>query len=207
LRTPNVFYTPDVWSTIRYLVDKARKEIGWLGLVDTLPNGDYLITDIYVPEQTVSGTETDISTEAMAALAMELIEDNKDPSKLFYWGHSHVNMGVSPSGQDEEQVDEYLEDCDIFIRGIYNKKGESKVDVYNKNERVVFNCVHDGLYMDATLQNRLDNLMLNNVIEQTYAVSKPVQRTPAVIGNSADTLDDTDAYGGYLSSNYAGWND
>lgn len=142
---PRVFYTAEVYDLIKFLVAHCEKEVGWLGMVDTIGN-DYLITAIYVPEQEVHGTETDIDADAMAALAMEILDANEDPSKLFYWGHSHVNMGVSPSGQDEQQVDEYLVNCPGFIRGIYNKKGDSKVDVFLPEEGIVWQCCENRIY-------------------------------------------------------------
>ena len=166
---PRVFYAPGVWERIQYLVSKCTKEVGWLGLVEKI-NNDYLITEIFVPEQTVTGAETDISSTAMAALAMQLLRENKDPSKLRYWGHSHVNMSVSPSTTDENQVAEYLETCNYFIRGIYNKSNASKVDVYDRDRGVAYQCVAESnCYLTQEVIAELDKMIADNVKEQTYA--------------------------------------
>lgn len=180
-RTPDVMYTTEAWQTIRYIVAHCSAEVGWLGLVEYYEDSNvYLVTDIFVPPQEVTGTTTEIESDAMAALANDLLDQGLDTSKLYYWGHSHVNMGVSPSGQDERQLDEYLEHCPVFIRGIYNKRGDAKVDVFNTEEGVVFQCVdnypeHDVLpdALVATLKKTLkDNVTERRFLPHTFIGAK-----------------------------------
>lgn len=172
---PRVFYTAEVYDQIKFLIAHCEKEVGWLGLVETTGN-DYLVTTIYVPEQEVHGAETDIDNDAMAALANEILDANEDPSKLFYWGHSHVNMGVSPSGQDEQQVDEYLVNCPRFIRGIYNKKGDSKVDIFLREEGIVWQCCENRIYSPGIGEEQMaafKKLIATNVKESTFPSAFP----------------------------------
>ncbi|MGD9382357.1 MAG: hypothetical protein PVI03_07925 [Candidatus Thorarchaeota archaeon] len=167
--TPTVFYTPKAWTKIRRAVDKCTKEVGWLGIVER-QGDDYLIEDIFIPKQTVSHTETDIDAEDMVDLVMSL----EEPDKLLYWGHSHVNMGVSPSGQDEQQTAEYLEHADFFIRGIYNKKGEAKVDVFDMKLGLVFQKVSTKILYNALTEEEekaFEAELNKNVIERTYQTS------------------------------------
>jgi hypothetical protein len=207
---PRVFYAPSVYDQIKFLVAYCEKEVGWLGLVDTIGN-DYLITEIFVPEQTVSGAETDIEADAMAALAMEIMDANKDPSQLFYWGHSHVNMGVSPSGQDETQIDEYLVDCPRFIRGIYNKRGESKVDVFLREERAVWQCVENRIWTPGLAEGELaalKKLVDTNVTEQRWENafargSWTPTGTPGASKDHTDYAKLSDARAGYRAGNGA----
>jgi hypothetical protein len=166
-KAPTVFYDVLVLEQIKHIVEKCPKEVGWWGLVEVMNDGNYLITDIYVPKQTVSGSETDISPEAMGELAMQIINEGKDPAKLYYWGHSHVNMGVNPSGQDEAQVKAYLVDCPIFIREIRNKSNNIKVDVYDVAKNVVFQCVDTKYYhLNTEMRDRLDRILEENVKDQ-----------------------------------------
>jgi len=144
--TPRVLYTPEVWSIIQLAIAHCEVEIGWLGLVRKHNETDYLVYDVFIPKQTVSHTETDIDESAMSALANEIFAAGEDPGNLYYWGHSHVNMGVQPSGQDEEQVAIYLDSLPVLIRGIYNKRGESNVCVFDTEQRVVFERVENGVY-------------------------------------------------------------
>ena len=144
--TPRVLYTPEVWGIIQLAIAHCEVEIGWLGLVRKHNETDYLIYDVFIPKQTVSHTETDIDESAMSALANEIFAAGEDPGNLYYWGHSHVNMGVQPSGQDEAQVAIYLDSLPVLIRGIYNKRGESNVCVFDTEQRVVFERVENGVY-------------------------------------------------------------
>lgn len=195
LRIPTVFYTAQVKGIIDYLVHKCPDEVGWLGTVQTLANGDFLIDQIFVPKQTVCATETDIDTTAMGELAEELFNMNKDPSTLIYWGHSHVNMGVTPSGQDETQIAEYLEDCPRFIRGIYNKRGDSKVDVYDVTNRVIHQCVPQRVQysLPEETRTRLDQLIATNVQKRTYQYQRQTI-APVYGGAGYNNFDDVGRY-------------
>jgi len=186
LQVPNVYYKPLVWDRLWYIIDKCQKEVGFLGLVEAHARG-YTITDLFVPEQNVRHTETDINAASIAALASALIDNNQDPNKLLFWGHSHVNMAVNPSAQDEDQINEFLEYTPLFIRGIYNKKRERKIDVYDCNRGVVFQCVSDGLYtpgLTKRQQEQLDELLETNVSETcnrgvwTYPTTQPPNYRP-----------------------------
>lgn len=171
---PTVYYTEEAKATIDYLVAKARTEIGWLGLVEKL-GVDFLIKEIIVPKQVVSAATTEITAEDFLNAACALVEAGKNSEELYYWGHSHVRFAVAPSTQDELQVEEYLSNVDFFIRGIYNKFGDSKVDVYDVTRGVVHQCVDDKL-MDPVLSpemsSKLDALVKESV---TVKVFKPVK--------------------------------
>jgi len=146
---PRVFYTDVAWSKLQLAIHHCAKEVGWFGTVERTQSGNFLITDIFVLKQEVTAATTEIDGDALNALYEELFQQGKDPNQLRYWGHSHVNMAVSPSINDEEMVQEYVEDLgadDFFIRGIYNKRGASKVDVYIKqNEDMgwIHECVEN----------------------------------------------------------------
>lgn len=188
--TPRVLYKPEVWAEIQYYVAQQRLEVGWLGMVEKVGN-DYLITEVYLPEQVVHAAETDISADAMTKIAMEILDAGKCSSQLYYWGHSHVNMQVSPSVQDEEQIDEFLKACPLFIRGIYNKLGDSKVDVYDVKAKTVYECVQNGpqpYALDDAKKLELDALMLTNVV--------PASRT-IVAGNTQTQAGNVSSYMGY----------
>jgi hypothetical protein len=132
---PTVYYTETAWYKLQYLIRNNTKEVGWWGTV--LKNGDtYTIEDIFVPKQVVTSATTEISPEGLAEVAIKLMEKQGHADNLLYWGHLHPNFAVTPSSTDERTTQEYLETFDApayFIRGIYNKQGESKVDVYIKD--------------------------------------------------------------------------
>lgn len=136
---PLVEYTAEVKAQMDYLVAKCPMEVGWFGLVDYDPKYHcYTIYRIVVPAQEVSHTETDISAQHMATAALALMDEGIDTGHMYAWFHSHVNMEVRPSGQDERQVAEFVECCPVFIRGIVNKRGDSKVDVYYRDHGIAY---------------------------------------------------------------------
>jgi hypothetical protein len=141
VESPTVYFTAVALETIRYIVQECNDEIAWLGLVDELTDGNFLITEIFVPKQEVTSTSVDIAPEAMNVLAHQLIVAGKDPGKLRYHGHSHVNMQVHPSQTDQDHMRDYLEHPDWFIRSIHNKKGDVRVDVYDKRTMLVHHNV------------------------------------------------------------------
>ena len=55
------------------------------------------------------------------------------------WGHSHVNMGVFASGQDDTQMNVFKDaGHDFFIRVIANKKGEMEFTFYNYATGIIY---------------------------------------------------------------------
>jgi len=174
VQSPRLYYRDSVKVRIDYLVKKCPKEVGWLGLVEEIEDTNcYVVTDIFVPEQEVHGTETDIKPKALIDLHEELLALNKDPNNLRYWGHSHVNMGVSPSGQDIDQVMDYKEGgMEFFFMGIYNKKGESNVEFFDFANNIRHAGIWDGRFIDpltAKEMEFLDKLIKTNVQERVYA--------------------------------------
>jgi hypothetical protein len=179
---PTIYFTRKAWVQQCHLVDKCNKEVGWFALVShDADDGSFTITDIVVPKQEVSMAETDIGKEDLADAAMELIERGEDTSRMYAWFHSHVNMSVTPSGQDEYQVEDFLEDLadqpevPAFIRGIQNKQGQLKLDVYYVQhgvayQNVDFYVIHDD---DPEWTAEIDALIKDRVKERvTYTSSR-----------------------------------
>lgn len=174
---PTVYYTPEVATQMDFIVAQCTEEVGWLGLVTHYEALDsFLIHRIMVPEQEVHSTTTEISDEGLEKVALDLIEEGEDTSQMYAWYHSHVNMPVNPSSQDELQVAEYLDSCPIFIRGIVNKKGDSKVDVYYRDHNIAYTCVptqvHHTFAIDPT--EGLADILKERVKKKVYA---PVYNT------------------------------
>ncbi|QIB67130.1 MPN domain-containing protein [Kineobactrum salinum] len=170
---PRVSYTPEVELQMRYIIAACDDEVGWMCYAEMLePDSDgadhFLITEIFVPKQEVHATTTEIDPQGLNELAFKLMDEGKDPGKLIGWYHSHVDMGVSPSGQDEEMIQKHLESNPVMIRGIMNKKGASKVDVYYREHGVAFTCVTTGVYYPFTTNplEGLDEILAKNVVEQ-----------------------------------------
>lgn len=111
---------------MRLYVELCQDEIGWLGYVEKLQDGQgYMVTDVFLVDQEVHATTTELSPTAIIDFYNKLDDKGRAEflSKCKLWGHSHVNMSPSPSGQDDAQGLELSKDVDDFyIRLITNKK-------------------------------------------------------------------------------------
>jgi hypothetical protein len=113
-------------------------EVSWLGTVDE-SDEHYLVDDVFLIGQEVTGTTTDINAEDLSKffedLEKEVGEDEMGElnNRMRYWGHSHVTMDIKPSETDNETMYECFGQGGIpyFIRAIGNKLGELSVDVFH----------------------------------------------------------------------------
>ena len=136
---PNIFITYYALAKMKQYVDQSDKEIGWLGYVDKTDDG-YVISDVFLIEQEVTSVTTELKEDALNKHASELIKNGQFDKleKVKCWGHSHVNMGVTPSGTDDNTFEEYYKNCEFFIRIVANKKGEMRVDIAETKRKIIF---------------------------------------------------------------------
>ena len=172
LISPRVILTPEVKYEMDLIIKHCPTEVGWFGLVERTDKFTFRITKIFLPVQKVHSATCEIDPDAIVKLAMELMDTGED-SKLRLWGHSHVNMGVSPSGQDENMFKDLHQNCNFFIRLIANKKGEYNFDVVVQD--VGFPLEIEGVpysveYPMATnIEQRVKDTLAANVSEIKYA--------------------------------------
>lgn len=172
--TPELYFTPLAIQKMQVYVDKCQDEVGWLGSVAKYAGEKYLCTDVHLLHQEVNGGTTEITPEGLVLFAEEIgFEEMAD---VHLWGHSHVNMGVSASGQDESQMS-LFEDNGIqwFFRIICNKRGSISVSYYNYKESYIVD--------DCPWQEYVEPVIVADVIEREIAekVKKKVYVYP---GNS-----------------------
>lgn len=103
---PKVYIDSKAFEKIRFIVDHEPMEIGFMGSVSHNPNSEiYVITDVFITKQERSATTTEQSAEGLNELTSSIIQDNtltnaqkkQRLNSLNFWGHSHVDMSVSPS--------------------------------------------------------------------------------------------------------------
>lgn len=180
-QVPMVFMTREAFSRMWHYVDIATEEVGWFGTVEITPHGNYLIKEVFLLEQEVSATQTELSTDGQAQLVQDLIETRSDgadvANELLFWGHSHVHMTTSPSYQDDKQMEQFRENgCPWFVRGILNKNGRMEFTLYLWETGVKIVDVPWAIYEDIDQEVRAG-------IEQEFAakVSKRVFVAPKVL--------------------------
>ncbi len=136
---PEIVVSMKSFIKMQCYIDAVSYEIGWLGPVSREEN-IFRIEDVYLFEQNVTSFHNNIISKALAEFGEKLLRGGPKHLELFnkirLWGHSHVDMDVLPSPEDDRQMEDLSrEDVPYFIRGIFNKLGDVRFDIffYEKN--------------------------------------------------------------------------
>ena len=121
-----LYFLQRAYDKMRLYVELCEDEIGWLGYVDKLPDdAGYMVTDVFLLDQEVHGATTEISPTAIIDYYNSLDEEGRDNflKRCKIWGHSHVNMAPTPSGQDDDMGKELSKDVEDFCYKLKDHKG------------------------------------------------------------------------------------
>ena len=170
-RKAKIFFTEGAWMKMQALVREFEKEVAWHGVAfrgEDAEKDEYIIKDILVYPQKVTGASVEMDTEEYA----KWIEENIDDERFFnirMQGHSHVNMGVTPSSVDlthQEAILDQLSDNLFYIFMIWNKKGDSNIKIYDLAKNVLFETA------DIEVEVMNDGYGLNSFIKEAKAQVK-----------------------------------
>ena len=135
---PKIYIKYEAALKMNQIINTCDAEVGWLGSVEE-NDGAYTITDVYLLKQRVNGATCELDENALSDLLCDMVQNKPEEyNKIKLWGHSHVDMAVNPSGQDDETFTEYYQDNPYFIRLIANKKEEMRIDIAIKDEGYVY---------------------------------------------------------------------
>lgn len=200
----DLFMTPIAWMKTNLLVAHVDKEVAWHGTARRLGNNQYIIDDVIVYPQRVAAA----TVEADEGYKMWLVQRD-DFDSIRMQGHSHVNMGTTPSGTDtgfyKEILDQLRED-DFYIFGIWNKRGEYTLKIYDMEINTLFETADISLKIldnDSTLQNFLEEA------DKLVKPAVPAITTPAYTSSyngsyGGGSYGDRYAYDGYYGDYYKG---
>ena len=138
IEKPTIFIDAAAYCKMTALINSSSDELAWYGIATRAKN-NYYIADILVYPQTVTSATVDADEEKCAKWFMELPDDVIN--NLKFQGHSHVNMGASPSGRDTnnwQQFANLLKPNEFMILCIGNKKGDFYWNIYDKAINVFF---------------------------------------------------------------------
>lgn len=143
-RKAKIYFTEVAWMKMQALIREFDKEVAWHGVAfrgdDNVEKDEYIIKDILVYPQKVTGASVEMDTEEYAKWIEENIEDERF-FDIRMQGHSHVNMGVTPSSVDlthQEAILDQLSDNLFYIFMIWNKKGDSNIKIYDLAKNILF---------------------------------------------------------------------
>lgn len=132
--------SPTVKKKMDLLVKLSDKELAWHGFIDRKSESEFFWYDIILyPQYVTAATVTSEADEYAQWIIKQMEFDNFEDMRLH--GHSHVNMGCTPSTVDTNYRKELIvnltsEDYYIFI--IVNKRGDYHVEIYDFKSGILF---------------------------------------------------------------------
>ena len=141
-RKATVYFTEKAWLKMQALVSNFDKEVAWHGTAyrgDDPEKDEYYIGDILVYPQEVTGST--VTTDQVKYQSWLMEHDDDIFNNIRMQGHSHVNMGTTPSSVDTSLYDRILDQLDdtmFYIFMIYNKRGEKTYKIYDLAKNVLF---------------------------------------------------------------------
>lgn len=137
-KTPIILITNKDLARIKYIVDLAPQEAQWFHRVERKIHEEYIfyhIYEMYIPEQYCSAAEVDTDPMMMMNFYKDLKKKHGDNtneimSNMTCWSHSHHNMGVNPSRQDNEQFKTQVE-----LASKQNKTDPQLMMIFNKKNK------------------------------------------------------------------------
>lgn len=181
---PTVYISTLAEHKIKALVDTADTEVAWHGTVSRdKDSNSYHIEDIFVFPQEVTGTTADATDDYTAWLMEELDDDTFN--KLRFHGHSHVNMGTSPSSTDKTYQENMLTPIkDFYIFAIYNKKSKYDMWIYDIESNTMYET-EDIIYLSELTE--VIDWAAQEIDEKV--VTKKAATTYVGFGTRATTID------------------
>jgi len=134
-----VWLTQEAHKKMLTLVMDFTDEVGWHGTVSRLGDNEFIIEDIFVyPQEVTSNT---VNTDQFLYSEWLYGLDDETFDKIRMQGHSHVNMGVSPSGVDNKhraQILDQLEPDMFYIFMVWNKSLAVHTLIYDMQRNILY---------------------------------------------------------------------
>ena len=173
-----VYITAQAFIKMSALVQHFSKEVAWHATAHRSSEDRrlFIINDVFVYPQEVSGATVNTDQEEYQKWLYDLDEDVFN--NLRAQGHSHVNMGVSPSSVDtnhQEQILAQLDDDMFYIFMIWNKSWDSYFKIYDAAENLIFynddiDIIVEGL--DSSLADFLEDADSHVKQASSYTTAK-----------------------------------
>lgn len=163
LLEPQIFILDTAWLKIQMLVKENTGEVAWHCLVERHPNNRFVIYDVLVfPQEVTGATANGIDGEYEMWLAT-LPDEQFDFVRCHM--HSHVNMGVTPSSVDENYYNSLMTQVkEYYITMIINKSNVYHLRFYDKENNLMWYdltfkiCTAQGILYEDWYASVKDNI-------------------------------------------------
>lgn len=153
------------------LIQQCEKEVGWHGVVTRLSDKEFMVEDILVFPQVVTGST--VTPAATEYTNWQNSLSDEEFNHMRFHGHSHVNMGVSPSGTDTGFQDNLVQNVkDFYIFLITNKSGDIWLSIYDVENNTLYENSDINYTYYQTPEAAWAKKELEKVRTQTYTAPK-----------------------------------
>ena len=189
-----VVYSQLAYAKQTRLINEFSTEVAWNGIVRRDPQdlSRFYIEDIIIFPQKVTGATVTPDQKEYDSWLMSLPQDHFDNCR--FHGHSHVNMGTTPSGTDDtcqkqilgrldgdglteterEKVIAEMGERNFYIFMIWNKRGEHSARIYD----LYTNTFYEGKEIDIVVEGFEE---LNDFVNEAKKKVTTQYYTPAAI--------------------------
>ena len=172
-----ILFTPTAYAKMISLLMAFESEVAWHGVGERTSEGVFVISDILVYPQTVSGTTVEMDTEKYAKWLMDNDGDERF-DHIIMQGHSHVRMSTSPSAVDkthQEAILDQLRDNKYYIFTIWNKSLEHTTKIYDvgnnilyENDDIEYGIVDSDCDLDGFIKEAKEIVVSSTAYGRTY---------------------------------------
>ena len=178
-----VVFTPISYTKMIHLITSFNTEVAWHGVGRRVSGSTFLITDILIYPQTVTGGNVNMDPVSYAEWICKNAEDERFDN-IIMQGHSHVNFSTTPSQVDKMHQEEILnmlgDDNGFYIFVIWNKK--------NDNYMCIYDYENNTMYEDGDIEYKVvdDSLDLDAFVKEAreFVKVKSTAATTALTGTS-----------------------
>lgn len=181
----NIVFTPEAYVKMVLLLRHFESEVAWHGVVKKESASRYIITDILVYPQKVSGATVNTDQEDYQKWLISM--DDEVFNSIHMQGHSHVRMSTGPSAVDlthQEQIVRQIGESDYYIFMIFNKELQHHVFLYDGSQNIAFEdadivlSVEGETFTDTAFIENADKLVKRTVYTPASYKSGGVANLP-----------------------------
>jgi hypothetical protein len=138
---PTVYISAVAYLKMLLYVQETTIEIAWHGTVERNQEHNwYHIKDVFLYPQTITACTVNTDQKEYQEW-LQNIEDDEIFNNIRFQGHSHVNMGTSPSGTDLNMYHNFLQVLpknDYYIFMIMNKSKSITCFIYDLAKNLIY---------------------------------------------------------------------
>lgn len=175
-----VIFPIEQYKKWRAYIDAVRTEISGFGKVMHVERNTFIITDLMLFEQVVSGGHTNITEESYGNFHDELIKRGEKSSAWRLWWHSHAFIDSYFSSIDAATIEDYDLESDKnnwLLSIVSNKRHETKIrlDIFRPVRITVEDISFEISYADYELE-----CLVQEEVERKVTIFRPKPRPPYV---------------------------